>query len=180
MSPSVSRELRQHADMSSYIAIAKAFASGNASSLQIAVNDAESKLRANGDFGLAREVLLVCLAKYKLRKIASTYITRTMADIASSAGFASTPAAETALTALICDGDIDASIDASTGLVRFGGGSDAVDPEMARSKSMSTIRELQHKIREIELLDQELQNANITVTISKQYVGRVAAGTRLT
>ena len=77
----------------------------------------------DNNWGLAQQVV-ASLTHHKIRKLSSTYLSMSLSDIALAIGApaADPSVAEKALLQMIVQGEVQASIDDSTGMVSFGDG----------------------------------------------------------
>jgi hypothetical protein len=123
--------------MGVYDNIATAFAQSDRAVLEAALVADETVLAQDGNTGLALRAV-DALTRHRLKRLAATFISLSLEDIARRAGLPDAAAAERAVLRLVRAGDITARINTTTGFVHFEEGSAASSSALGAASSSSS------------------------------------------
>lgn len=168
-------------EMPVYDDIEKYFRANDVAALSKVINEAPGYdlLQRDLNYGLAQQVL-ACHTKHRIRHLTKTYITLSLQDIASKVG-ADVTVVERHLLKLIKGGEIQASIDAVTGMVRFGdvaSSSGSVRPKQQSQVEASLNATIEQALDQTVLLSDRLREMHKAVVLSNSYLLKSVQGGR--
>lgn len=163
-----------------YDDIERHFKANNLNALSKTINEAPGYdlLQKDLNYGLAQQVL-ACHTKHRIRALTKTYITLSLQDIANKvSGGAGGGAAgdvqmvERHLLKMIRKGEIQASIDAVTGMVRFGDVSAAASAgkQQQQQSDQSLNATIEQALDQTVLLSDKLREMHKSVILSNSYL----------
>ncbi|KAF5827482.1 hypothetical protein DUNSADRAFT_572 [Dunaliella salina] len=154
-----------------YLDLAQAYATHSSQKLARSVESHAQAFEADGNMGLV-QLVVSSLATRSIQRLTQTYLTLSLADIASRVGLASPEQAEMHLIGMLQTGDIHASIsEEDGGMVRFLEESD----EAARSVAGKTdlARRLEAHIRKCMGVADRVQQLQDSVSTDREYLKKV-------
>lgn len=161
-------------DLQLYDNLAKAVANSDEAELRSVLTAGREELTRDNNWGLAQQVL-TAHSIHKIRKLSSTYLTLSLADITAAVGAPDVLSIERTLVHLIGSGEMDAHIDEGSGLVHF---DSSKDQDSAGSSVSSTgeqralIDRLQRHICETVQLSEKLREMHKATLTSTAYISR--------
>lgn len=172
-SSAVSRKCKD--TLSTYFNITNLMKSDNVQGLQDLVDERQQELSEDGNLGLVRGIQ-ASIVKKKLKELTSSYITLALTDLTAKAGLSDTAEAEILLLQLIRRGEIDASIDQSTGMVRFDSPESSNHGLSTLVESKNDIEYMASKMHEAMKLSHRLRALKQQVVTSKEYLKSKGVG----
>ena len=163
-----------------YDDIEKFFKSNNVNALSSIINEAPGYelLQRDLNFGLAQQVL-ACLTKHRIRNLTRTYITLSLLDIANKVS-TDVPTTERHLLKMIKNGEIEASIDGVTGIVRFGntdvGATSTGHPVKQQGLHHSLNATIETALDQTVQLSEKLREMHKKVILSNSYLLKTVQG----
>lgn len=162
--------LPEQSHTADYAELEKAFTDRSAESLAKALAAHGDAYRADGNLGLAKQ-LVAALPARGVARLTSTYITLPLADIAAAAGLGSAAEAEARVLRMVADGDIFATIDARAGVVAFSEEPGAFDTRRVAQR-------LQRCVDGVVALSQRLRALDESLAAEPAYVMRAVQAER--
>ncbi|CAE6936987.1 cops3 [Symbiodinium sp. CCMP2592] len=145
--------------------IAEAFKASDIAGLQRIIEEKQPAIEADQNLGLVKQVLSA-MRRHKILTLTKTYLTLSLAEIASEAGIQGDHAeAEAILFDMISENEIQARIDQRTGNVSF---------EDAENLDMDMMQTLQGKLGQIMELSQRISGFEQEVVTSESYVRKTS------
>ncbi|CEO96941.1 COP9 signalosome complex subunit 3 [Plasmodiophora brassicae] len=132
---------------------------------EAALIDHQATLADDKNLGLAKQAMK-SLRKRQVRKLADSYLTLSLVDVAEAAGVASQDAAQALVFEMIDEGSLFASIDQQTAMLTFGEPRDDFDDEDATTALLDQLRRVN------EYHDRVLE-ANLELATYTPYLKRV-------
>ncbi len=103
---------------SPYAALVEAFGSRKLDALRASLEEHSAAFEADGNLGIAKQCV-PALIRLNIQRLASTYSSISLGDLAAGAGLDGPAEAERYVVRMAAEGAIGAAIDGTTGLVRF-------------------------------------------------------------
>eukprot|EP00208_Stichococcus_sp_RCC1054_P006764 CAMPEP_0206143158 /NCGR_PEP_ID=MMETSP1473-20131121/19525_1 /ASSEMBLY_ACC=CAM_ASM_001109 /TAXON_ID=1461547 /ORGANISM="Stichococcus sp, Strain RCC1054" /LENGTH=449 /DNA_ID=CAMNT_0053538445 /DNA_START=183 /DNA_END=1532 /DNA_ORIENTATION=+ len=162
-SPAVSRTAKQEGG--AYQDLATAYAGKSATVMSETVAKHRAVFAEDENLGLVK-LVVEAQTKRNVLRLTQTYITLSLADIASNVGLPTAEAAELAILRMVDAGEVFAEMDGSKGMVRF-----LEDPQQFRSAA--TVARLDAHIAAATALGERVAATCAEVSKSKKYLGRL-------
>ncbi|CAE7697011.1 cops3, partial [Symbiodinium pilosum] len=144
--------------------IAEAFKAADLAAMQRIIEEKQPAIEVDQNMGLAKQVL-ASMRRHKIRTLTKTYLTLSLAEIATEAGLGDHVEAEAVLFDMISEGEIQARIDQRTGNVSF---------EDAENLDTDMMQTLQVKLGQIMELSQRISGFEQEVVTSESYVRKTS------
>ncbi|XP_067928787.1 COP9 signalosome complex subunit 3-like [Watersipora subatra] len=153
-----------------YDELASAYASSIQSNLQAVVDKHKDRYEQDGNYGLVKQCIR-SLYKKNIQKLTRTFLTLSFNDVANRVHLASSSEAERYLLEMIEDEEIYATMNQKDGMVEFHD-----YPEKYNNPAMLAF--LQQQERQCMLLNSKLSECEQIITVTPDYVGKVASYSR--
>jgi COP9 signalosome complex subunit 3 len=140
--------------------------SNNSSELSSTVSKYTELLNADNNMGLVQQVV-ASQTRTNIRRLTRTFITLSLADLASRVGLSSPQEVEKELVGMIEAGSIHATISQQDGMVRFD-----TNPESYSSPKMLQL--LEEEVRLAMMLDKQVTQLEEDMMVSPAYVKKMA------
>eukprot|EP00013_Stygamoeba_regulata_P029100 CAMPEP_0177655426 /NCGR_PEP_ID=MMETSP0447-20121125/14963_1 /TAXON_ID=0 /ORGANISM="Stygamoeba regulata, Strain BSH-02190019" /LENGTH=447 /DNA_ID=CAMNT_0019159349 /DNA_START=61 /DNA_END=1404 /DNA_ORIENTATION=- len=151
-----------------YTEICSAYALSNTVKIETVAGTYADTFESDHNFGLVKQCITACLRK-NIRQHTQTFLTLSVADIATNVGLASVKDAEKHVFQMIESGQVHASISQREGMVSF-----LDDPESYDNNA--SIRRLDQEIRRINALSLKVRDLDQQISSSEQYLKKVGGG----
>jgi len=161
--------VQRYAKSPSYVLdIAEAFKAGDLTALRRVVEEKTQALEADSNLGLAQQIV-DSMQRHKVKMLTNTYLTLSLAEIATEIGWDESKAAEVEqlLFDMICEGEIRARIDGATENVSFEDDDGDMDAAM--------ICKVEDRLQQIMGLAQRIAAFEHEVVSSEAYIRKTAA-----
>lgn len=158
--------------MAGYDKIVEAFVADDGDGLRVAVGAAEADLRGDANWGLSQQVV-EAFTRFRMKRLSSTYVNLSLADVAASTGLASPAEAEAMAVQMIGNGEIEARVDQRNGMMLF---NDGVCGSQAGLEQQGLAPQLHRYIGEAIDLSNRLRDLQQVAITSRAYISK-AAGT---
>jgi len=163
VSPIVSRALKPL--NTPYTDLASAFITNDSDRLRAVINKHQQMYQRHNNLGLVKQVSHA-LTRNNIQRLTKTFITLSLADMASRVKLADANEAEMYILEMIEDGTIHASIDSNAGMVSFHN-----DPEGFSSPEM--LKVIDEQVRKCVALNESLETMDRDISVDSTYVQKV-------
>jgi len=148
-----------------YGELAESFATHDPDQLRTVANKHQTLFQIDSNVGMVKQVI-ASLNKKRIQKLTKTFLTLSLADMASRVKLRDAEEAESYLLEMIEDGTIFATIDQQAGMVSFHD-----NPERYNTPVM--LQEIDSEVQSCIALNRRLQEMDRELQMNRQYVQRV-------
>jgi len=159
-SPVVNKYIRPLS--SAYHDLVTGFYSNQTSELDNVINRNSSVYDNDGNMGLVRQVS-IAQTRANIKRLTKTFVTLSLADVASRIGLASTDQAERHIVAMVQEGSIHARISQKDGMVQF-------DSSQERFNSVRMLSELEDRVTSCMGLNAQVSQMEEDIVLSASYI----------
>jgi len=160
--------MQRYAKSPSYVLdIAEAFKHSDTAGVERILEEKRAHIEADQNVGLVNQVI-ASMRRHKIQTLTKTYLTLSLAEIAKEVGMEETQTAEAEALVfdMICENEIKASIDQTTGNVSFEDDENELDAVM--------VQKLQGKLGQILELSQRISTFEQEVVTSESYIRKTS------
>jgi len=150
---------------SPYGELAESFVSHDPDQLRAIANKHQQVFQVDNNVGMVKQVI-ASLSKKRIQKLTKTFLTLSLADMATRVKLRDANEAESYLLEMIEDGTIFATIDQQAGMVSFHD-----DPERYNTPEM--LKKIDFEMQKCIGLNQRLQDMDRELKMNRQYVQRI-------
>eukprot|EP00877_Chromochloris_zofingiensis_P003663 jgi/Chrzof1/13298/Cz07g28020.t1 len=148
-----------------YQELSTAYTSHNPDKLRKAAEQHMAVFSQDNNVGLVKQVL-ASLPVRTIQRLTQTYVTLSLADIATTAGLTGPDEAESYILRMVASGEVHARINERDGMVTF-----IEDPEAYNSSGMAA--KIEGAVSKCMQLAEKLQAVNEAVSLDRSYINKV-------